>query len=172
MPARRWCGLFALVLLAIAAPERAAAQTQEEARAIFLYNFAKFVEWPESAFAAPTTPVTIAIVGDRGVAEALERYVKGRNANGRDIVVRDLDSPEGCEGSHIVFVGAERHAAAVIELVRGKPILTVGQEEAFLKAGGTIRLFARGPKVLCAINLKAADAAGLKLGDKLVKASS
>jgi hypothetical protein len=164
--------LAAGFLASAALPTRVAAQSQEEARAIFLYNFAKFVEWPAGAFAEGTTPVTIAVVGDAEVAKALERYVKGKNANGRDLVVKKLDAADGCADAHIVFVGNAKFTDAVITQITGKPVLSVGEDENFLKAGGAIRLFAKDNKVLCAINTKAADAAGLKLGDKLVKASS
>jgi hypothetical protein len=160
------------LLALVALPERAAAQSQEEARAIFLYNFAKFVEWPATAFAEGSTPVTIAVVGDNEVAKALERYVKGKNANGRDLVVKKLDGADGCADAHIVFVGNAKFTTDVIGAITGKPVLSVGDDENFLKSGGTIRLFSKDNKVLCAINPKAADAAGLKLGDKLVKASS
>lgn len=169
----RWLGTLALGLLAFAAlPERAAAQSQEEARAIFLYNFAKFVEWPATAFAESATPMTIAVVGDADVARALERYVKGKNANGRDIVVKKLDTADGSADSHIVYIGDSRLANDVIAQINGRPVLSVGDDENFLKSGGAIRLFSKDGKVLCAINVKVADAAGLKLGDKLVKASS
>ena len=151
---------------------RAQAQTQEQARAIFLYNFAKFVEWPESAFADSAAPLKIAVVGHAEVARALERVVKGKDANGRDIEVMALTTASGCAGAHIVFVGSAALTAGVMAEVAGKPILTVGEEADFLKAGGVIRLFSQGSKVMCMINVKAADAVGLKLGEKLVKASS
>ncbi len=173
---RRSCRLFvALFLLLLASAglaSRAAAQSQEEARAIFLFNFAKFVEWPDSAFADRAAPLTIGVVGDGAVAHALERYVKGKDANGRDIAVKKLDSAEGCADCQIVFVGAAKFTADVIGQISGKPVLSVGGDEDFIKSGGVIRLFSKDNKVMCAINVKAADAAGLKLGDKLVKASS
>ena len=172
----RWLRLLGLCVLGgslgtALAPE-ARAQSQEEARAIFLYNFARFVEWPEAAFAEPSTPVTIAVIGDNAVARALERYVKGKDANGREIVVRALDSAAGCASSHITFVGHKHHAADVFAEVGKKPVLTVGEEEDFITSGGVIRLFSRENKVFCAINTSAATAAGLKLGEKLLKASS
>jgi hypothetical protein len=158
--------------LGLALAPAAHAQSQEEARAIFLFNFARFVEWPPAVFADGSAPLTIGVVGDRDVARALERYVKGKDANGRDIAVRALESAAGSAECQIVYVGDKRLAAAVIGEVAGKPVLTVGEEEDFITSGGVIRLFAKDNKVLCAINTKAADAAGLKLGDKLVRASS
>jgi hypothetical protein len=170
---RRLGMLFALFLLTFGAASRGHAQSQQdEARAIFLLNFAKFVEWPATAFTDNTTPITIAVVDDSAVAKALERAVKGKNANGRDIVVKNLPSAEGCTESHIVYISKTKHIESVIQAISGKPILSVGEDEAFFKSGGAIRLFSKDSKVFCAINTKVPEAAGLKLGDKLVKASS
>lgn len=169
---RRLGVFFAFSLLALGAASLAPAQSQEEARATFLLNFAKFVEWPPTAFPDPATPITIAVVDDYVVAKALERAVKGKNANGRDIVVKNLPTAEGCADSHIVYVSKTRHVEPVVQAIAGKSILSVGEDEAFLKSGGAIRLFSQDNKVKCAINMKAAESVGLKLGDKLVKVSS
>lgn len=170
----RWLWVLACGVLFLASGNLSSvhAQSQEEARAIFLYNFARFVEWPDAAFSNASTAITIAVVGDAAVARALERYVKGKDANGRDVVVKTLATADGCADSHIVFVGDKKFSAAVISQIVGKPVLSVGEDEEFLKSGGVIRLFSRENRVLCAINTKAADAVGLKLGDKLVKAAS
>lgn len=175
LPLSLWRRIGVLVVgvfLTLSLAPRASAQSQEEARAIFLFNFAKFVEWPATAFADPATPITIAVVDDAAVAKALERAVKGKNANGRDIVVKSLPSAEGCADSHIVYVSKAQHIGAVVQAIAGKPVLSVGEDETFLKSGGAIRLFSKDNKVLCAINIKVPEAVGLKLGDKLVKASS
>jgi hypothetical protein len=148
------------------------AQTPAEARATFLLNFAKFIEWPDSAFSGQTAPIAVHVLGDTEVAKALERLAKGKTANGREISVKAVSSTADVATAHIVFVGQANLAGPVIAEVGTRPVVTVGEEESFLSAGGLIRLFADGNKVLCAINTKVSAAAGLKLGDKLVRASS
>ena len=164
--------LAAVAVLFAGTASNARAQSPEEARAIFLYNFAKFVEWPDSAFASSSAPVVIAVVDANEVGRALEHYVRGKNANGRDIEVRQLKSEAGVGDAHIVFIGSTGLTSAVIAEIGSKPILSVAEDESFLQQGGIIRLFSQGNKVMCAINAKNSTAAGLKLGDKLVKASS
>jgi hypothetical protein len=143
-----------------------------EARAIYLLNFARFVEWPETAFSDWSAPITIVMVGDTETARALERLVKGRNANGREIVVKSTSAPADAATAHIVFVGRVELTKAVISEVGSRPVVTVGEEESFLSEGGLIRLFCIGTKMHCAINTKVSAAAGLKLNDKLMRAAN
>jgi hypothetical protein len=133
---------------------RADAQTPAEARAMFLLNFAKFIEWPAEAFSADSTPLAITVLGDAEVARAAEKLAKGKNANGREIVVKAVSNPTEAAGAHIVFVGQANLASGLLAAVGTRPVVTVGEEESFLTSGGVIRLFADGNKVLCAINIK------------------
>ena len=149
----------------------AAAQSADQVAAAFLFNFAKFIEWPPAAFAGGSAPVTIGFVGKASLAATFEENVKGKNANGREFVIKRLDGAAGAESCHIIFVADAGQAAAVLNAVKGKPVLTVGEGEAFLGAGGMIAFSRDGARLVFDVNVGALKAAELKPDPKLEKAA-
>jgi hypothetical protein len=136
-----------------------------QVKAAFLFNFAKFVQWP-----GPNDgPLVIGIVGDDAFAEIVTKTVKGRSINARELQTRRLaigDDPSGC---HVVFVAAMRphDAAELIQRVRG-PVLTVGESVQFLRDGGMVRFYVENNKMRFEISQRNAEAAGLKVSSQLL----
>src|SRR5260370_21452081 len=97
----------------------------------FIYNFAKFVEWPTAAFAQPDSPIVIGILGTDPFGNLIDRIVENKKIGARGLVVKrlrwgtDLKDLKECK---ILFVGAaERgHLDEVMQVVKGLPILTLG----------------------------------------------
>jgi hypothetical protein len=139
-------------------------------KAEFLYNFAKFVEWPRRAFPGPDTPFTICLAGDpfRGV---LERTIRGETLNGRLLTVRRIAAAEEVRGCHLVYVNEseERRSAEIIKAVGNEPMLTVGDTAAFMNNGGMIRFTERGRRIRFEINVAAAERASLRVSSRLLK---
>ena len=73
-------------------------------KAGFIYNFAKFVEWPAEVYASPTAPVVIGVVGESPVGPELERSIKGKTVNGRTLEIRQIGSLGELKGCQIVFI--------------------------------------------------------------------
>ena len=95
-------GLFlSIAVFFLFAASSAVAQSEEGIRAAFIYNFAKFTEWPDKTFASDSTPITIGFVGADSLADTFEKNVQGKNARGRDIAVKRLS---GAAGGMIKFV--------------------------------------------------------------------
>jgi hypothetical protein len=143
----------------------AGAVSDGQVKAAFLFNFAKFVNWP----AANEGPLVIGIAGDDAFAEVVTKTVRGRSVNGRDLQTRRLaegDDPAGCQ---VVFVGVMRpqDAAEWLHRVRG-PVLTVGETVQFLRDGGMVRFYVENNNVRFQINQKNAEAAGLKISSQLL----
>src|SRR5262245_19682872 len=93
-------------LLGTLQPVRAADEFPEyQLKAAFLYNFAKFVTWPESSFTNAEAPITIGIVGTDPFGPLLEDIIKGKTANGRKLAIRHLSPQEKPTGCHILFIG-------------------------------------------------------------------
>ena len=151
----------------------AQANLEYEVKAAFLYNFAKFVEWPDTAFAAPDAPIVFCIVGSNPFDGALERVINDRTAHGRRIVVHETAEP--APGScHLVFVAGteDPRVARVVQTSQaeqGAPVLTVGESESFNDAGGMIRLVVEEGGVRFDINAALAERAGLKFSSQLLK---
>ena len=139
-------------------------------KAAFLYNFAKFVEWPANAFAGPQGAVTFCILGQDPFAGELERVIAGKMVTGRPVAIRYFPRPEGLDRCHILFVSSserDRFDQILGGLRRG--ILTVGEDERFAHAGGIINFTLRNRRVRFQINQGAAARAGLTISARLLE---
>ncbi len=168
-----WCGacrllgLSLLVFLGFAAVPAAQAQSREEIQSALIFNFARFVTWPETAFASPTAPVRLVFVEADGLATTFTDVVRGKNVNGREFEIVKGGAAD-LAGAHIVFVGGAGQYAAVSAAVTGKPILSVG-EEGFLGAGGMIAMLRDGAKVVFEIDVSVLNATGLTVDPRLLR---
>jgi YfiR/HmsC-like len=123
--------VFSVACMLLAPTVRA--QVDEYAvEAAFLYKFGLFVEWPDSAFSSPASPVNLCIVGDDPFGKSLDTVVAGAQVKGRNVVVRRLQTVGRNPSCHILYAGGseEQSKAQIIQTVRGSNVLTVsdGQE--------------------------------------------
>ena len=109
-------------------PQRLA---EDQIKAGFLFNFTRFVEWSQAPQQAPFTPVVLCIVDDPGIADLLSAASVGKVVNGRTVTIRRGRVGEEFRGCNVVFVGdtSERHAAQIVEGVKGANVLTVGEAQ-------------------------------------------
>ncbi|MDP3857921.1 MAG: YfiR family protein [Stagnimonas sp.] len=162
--------LLAVVLLAAQGAHAAEAVSKEyQIKAAFLYNFAKFVEWPPASFADASSPIIIGVLGQNPFGGELEQVVKDRKINGRDVLIKTLETVEQAASVQIVFLAAGEDARIpkLLAAVSDKAVLTVGESDAFASQGGAIRFVLDGDKVRFRINLTPADRAHLKIGGQL-----
>lgn len=170
-------GKWALVLVMVAmAPAHAesdggVAPREHEVKAAFLYNFTKFIDWPEDAFSAPDSPFAIAILGPALLSADLEKAVRGRKVAGRDVVIRICRTATEAAVAQMVFVVADDATVReLLQRVDGRPVMLVGESERFLRQGGTIAfMFEADNKVRFAINMAMADRARLRISAQLQK---
>jgi hypothetical protein len=119
---------FVGITLTFTAINAAQVQVDEYAvKAAFLYKFGLFVEWPDSAFTSPTSPVNLCIVGADAFGKSLDAIVTGQQINGREVVIRRLNKVERNPPCHILYAGGseEQSEVEIIAAVRGSPVLTV-----------------------------------------------
>jgi hypothetical protein len=140
-------------------------------KAVFLFNFAQFVEWPASAFPEAETPLVIGVLGEDPFGSYLDETVRGETVNNHPLAVRRYRRVEDITACHILFVGRpeEGHLEQVLESLKGRNILTVGDAEGFARRGGMIRFVTDHSRIRLHINLDAAEAAHLKLSSKLLR---
>jgi len=167
-PASYRCSLLALAMLVCSAFAGDLPDTSDEYRvkALFLYNFAKFVEWPSPL---PAAGISIGILGDDPFGDMLAQAIAGKTVNGRGFVVRHVN-PEQARQCQILFVAASerKHLLAVLDAVVGSPVLTVGDMHGFAQAGGMIDFEIIDSKVRFEVNIGAAERGRLKLSSKLL----
>lgn len=160
--ASRVLAAVAALAFAAAAPSHAAS-LEAAVKAAFLFNFARFVEWPASAFPTPSANLVIGVAGDCEVGPVLAQLVRQEVVGGRKLTVKTLASG-GIEGCHIVYVcgGAPGNP-------RRSGVLVVGESTQFLSQGGSIRFYTAENKVRFEVSIANAHAAGLKLSSRLLK---
>ena len=150
---------------------RATAQTPEnEVRAAFLYNFTKFVEWPQVP-AHVGEPFRMCIASEDDFALVVEAIVKGESVGGRPIAVETPATSEAARACQVLFVshGERERGARMLAAVRDLPVLTVGDSPRFLQSGGAIQFVLENRRVRFDINLPAIDRAGLRVSSDLLR---
>jgi YfiR/HmsC-like len=148
--------------------------SEDQVKAAFLVNFAKYVDWPAEAFAGTNSPIVIAVPGETKVAEEVQKAIAGRTVNGREIVLKRPASGEAPGVCHILFISAaeqERSPNLLVKL-KNASVLTVGESDDFLEDGGIINLTRRDRKIALEVNLTAASNARIKISSKLLNVAS
>lgn len=144
--------------------------TEYELKAEFLFNFAKYIEWPATAFEKKETPISIAVVGTDPFGPALEKTLKDRLAQDRKFSIaryRDAGEIRSC---HILFVPkTEKSREEILRKVEGWPTLTVGETEGFAASGGAVNILIEKDRPRLEINTEVAERAKLTIQARLLK---
>ncbi|HEX9792110.1 MAG TPA: YfiR family protein [Kiloniellales bacterium] len=153
-------------------PEAAAAEASREylIKAAFLYNFAKFTDWPADAFATPDTPLTICVLGEDPFGAALDA-IDGKEIKGRTVAIRRLSDAAGADVCHVIFISASEtpRLATIFQALRGRPVLTVADIPDFARTGGIINLKTnKEDRIRFDINVGSAQQARLRMSSKLL----
>jgi hypothetical protein len=158
---------FITGLLLALVPARAQGAPEAALKAAFVYNFAKFTDWPHETGAAG--PLKLCVLGDPAVADALDATVKGHPIGGRDVAVSRA-SPDQLRGCHMLYLAAldNKRLSQVLDDVKGAAVLTVSDLDRFAQNGGIAGLFVEAGKMRFAINVEAAQRAGLRISSRLL----
>jgi hypothetical protein len=164
--------LSLLVACAVGSLEAADAPRakEHEVKAAFLYNFLRFVQWPESAFTNAQAPFVMGIIGDDACYPLLVA-AQARRVDGRPLKVIQVSDATAAKVCHLLFVPASAEASAA-KLLPARGVLTVGESEEFFGKGGMIKFHREQDKLRFAINVGAAERAGLKISAQLQKLAS
>jgi hypothetical protein len=163
--------LAAMAAVAMASGVRVWAQdvTETSLKSAFIYNFAKFTNWPDDVL-PPSAPLVACVVEDGAVADALERTVKQRLLSGHPVTVSRVTGGSPLRSCHLLYLGrvTRAQAAAVLAVVRGAPVLTIGEVDDFAGIGGIAHMFVHGGKIRFALDLGMAKRVRLQLSSKLL----
>ena len=141
-----------------------------QVKAAFLFNFAKFVEWPAETFADSSSPIRIGVLGDDPFGQALDDVVRDETIKGRRIEVRRSRRIEDLADCQLVFLAKSESARKeqALSTLGAHPTLTVSDIEGFGKAGGVIQFYLDGTKLRFLINQDVAQKRSLKLSAQLL----
>jgi uncharacterized protein DUF4154 len=172
MPSARrvLCVLGVVVLFLSGTRAQSPSAGEYQVKAAFLFNFAKFVEWPSSSFSNPSAPLRICVFGRDPFGDELLNITKDKTVNGRRLEVDqgiDLQVARTC---HILFIAASETARLkqIFESLRGADALTVGDTKGFADQGGMINFVLENSRVQFEVNRKVAEQGGLKISSKLL----
>jgi hypothetical protein len=164
---------FVAALACLMAPFQASASQSEYAlKSVFLYNFCRFIDWPDTAFASPNEPFIIGIIGDDPFGPLLNEAIEGEKYHNRPIRIDHFRTPGDIKRCHLLFVshaGAGRVDSVLAAVAGKKGVLTVSETEDFLNRGGMITLTAEQNRVRLRINLAALESANLTVSSKLLR---
>jgi hypothetical protein len=140
-------------------------------KAVFLFNFTQFVEWPEDAFSSQDSPFVIGIVGRDPFGSYLDETIRGEHLLEHPLVVKRFQSVLDVDHCHMLFINSTdvSQIKRSFEKVLGKPVLTVGDVPDFARLGGMIHFVTEGSKTRFRINLEAAREANVVISSKLLK---
>lgn len=144
--------------------------SEYQLKAVFLYNFAKFVEWPSESFPTTNAPFTIGVLGQNPFGDTLDGTVRHKSLNGHPLVIQYFRSILEATNCQILFISnsERKRLPEILKAVSAGNVLTVSETDRFLQAGGMIRFFMDENKVRFDINDEAARNARLRISSKLL----
>lgn len=164
-------GLASAPLRAADASAAAPPSSEHQLEAVFLFNFAQFVEWPARTFSQPHAPLVIGVLGDDPFGSYLDDIVRGEKIEGRALTVIRFRRIEEVRDCHILYIGASESERldTIVAALKGRSVLTVSDAENFARQGGMVRFVKDGSKIRMRINAEAAKSCGVIISSKILR---
>ena len=144
--------------------------TEYQIKAAFIFNFAKFVEWPAAVFPKPSSPLVVGVLGENPFHDALEKTIKNKTVDEHPVIIMQYRAASDATNCHILFISSSEKArlAQTLKQFNGRSVLTISEMPGFTDAGGMINFVLEGTKIRFQINNDAANSVGLKISAKLL----
>jgi YfiR/HmsC-like len=162
---------LAVAVFAATACWAAAAPSEYQVKAVFLFNFTQFVDWPPEAFPGPDTPFVIGVLGKDPFGSQLDEVVRGETVNRRPLLVERYRSVTEIHNCNILFIGSTEvgHLEEILAALKGRSILTVSDADSAGQRGVMIRLVTESNRIRLRIDVGAAKAGNLTISSKLLR---
>jgi hypothetical protein len=168
---RRLFAVLGALCATVALAAQPASSAEYRIKAVFLFNFAQFVEWPANAFPTSNSPMEICVLGADPFGEALDQTVAGESIHNRPLLVRRLQHPTNLDACHLLFVSRseqERLGDVLRALGSSTAVLTVSDIDGFVGRGGAIGFFIDRKRVRFEISPERVHDRGLKVSSQLL----
>lgn len=141
-----------------------------EVKAAFVFRFLQLIEWPDSAFASPKSPIIIGILAPDPFGTALEQIVGGEQIGTRSIEIRRAEDSQALQPCHLLFVPRTRAAQADPALMGSPPhgVLLVGESPDFLEQGGMVNFYPEDKRIRFEIRPAQVERAGIRVRSRLL----
>lgn len=152
-------------------PGQHAKPTEYEVKAIYLYNFSKFVEWPAQAAQAQSDSFAICVLGDNPFGPALQATIAQETIAGKSVVAKQIPAPRDAVNCRVLFISSseDKRLKEILTSVGAASVLTVSDLPRFTQRGGMVQFVLEGGKVRFEVNSATAERAGLTLSSELLK---
>lgn len=163
--------LMLMVRLAVySAGAQAPPPTEYQIKAAFIYNFAKFTDWPPDAFRDGKAPFVLGILGENPFGPELERSLSGKTIADHPMTIQTLRAATEATNCHLLFINRteKENLPAILKTIQGSSVMTVSEMDQFIEAGGMINFIEVANKVRFQINDEAAKNARLKISSRLL----
>jgi YfiR/HmsC-like len=164
--------LISLWLILITIPVTGAQNRPDDEhlfKAAYVYNFAKFTDWPETVWKEKNSPLVLCTVGKDELVDGL-KWLGGKEVRGRSVVIRLLESTQISETCHVLYIATSEsdRYKNILKSVSDNPVLTVSELPQFARSGGIIELYRKKGRTRFIIDLGAARKIGLMLSARLL----
>ena len=145
--------------------------SENEVKAAYLYNFAKFVYWPETAFKDEHSPIVIGILGNDPFGAVLEETLAGKKVGGRKFEVKRFKWVQDLERCNILYISSseKQDLEKILEKIKGWGVLTVSDTEGFAERGVILNLVKKLDKIRFKVNMDAAKDSRIKISSTLLQ---
>ncbi len=170
--------LFALSTLLIALlpdaghTDPATVSPEYQVKTAYLYNFAKFIEWPKGTFVDAEEPIVIGILGEDPFGPLLDEAVRQRQAQGRSLRTERYPSLADLRGCHLLFISNSetKQQEELLSALADSGVVTIGESPNFTRDGGQIRFFVSTDHTIkIEVNPDAAQRAGIFISSRILK---
>lgn len=161
----RWIAAFAFLLFVFAGVSPAQ-QDERAVRAAFVFNLTKYVSWPSAS-----DRLVVGVIGPGNLGPVLKQVLDGKISDGRRISVM-IHTPEAELGDcDVLYVAglSEGTMRSILNRVAGRAVLTVGDSDQFVRAGGMVGLVRSGDEIEIEVNLRALRSRHLDMSSRLLK---
>lgn len=158
-------------ILLVAGPRNAySTPTDYEVKAVFLYNFAQFIDWPANIFTNQSSPMVIGILGEDPFGSTLDDAVKDETVHGRKIVIKRFSAADDLRTCQILFISQSEkdRVVDVLQELKASPVVTVSEVEQFCEHGGMINFVRQDQNVRLEVNRASAEAVRVKISSQLL----
>jgi hypothetical protein len=163
--------IVAMIIAFSVVVPRASAQSEDQVIAASLFNFARYVEWPENAFDRRDAPVLICMLDSKDFGDVVSDTVSGKTVDRRPVAVSQTTDILKAGGCHILFIGRgfEKSHQDAVAALGGSSVFSVADQEGFASAGGIANFDRADNRMRFEINPDAAKKAGLKISSRLLR---
>ncbi|MFO7892060.1 MAG: YfiR family protein [bacterium] len=170
--------IFHLTIVMLLLPFKLQAQmgftiypSEYQVKAKYLYNFTRFVDWPDQTFSHPDSPFIIGILGEDPFGIDLDKTVEGKKIKNRNFIIKRFKKFNDLKYCHILYIGIDDHGKRkkIIKKLSDRNILTVSDKKNFAQNGGIINFIIKDKKIRFQINFQAAQESNIQISSKILR---